>query len=76
MAADREELKQSLARLPPDCRDVLLLAAMEGLTGPEIAECLEIPLGTVHSRLARARELINDALEANCRNPRGKRCPT
>lgn len=43
-------------------RDVLLLYAWEDLTYEEIADALEVPVGTVRSRLARARSRLRDAL--------------
>jgi RNA polymerase sigma-70 factor (ECF subfamily) len=49
------ELVQHVGRLPVDQREVLLLAAVEELKYEEIALTLEIPLGTVMSRLSRAR---------------------
>ena len=52
------ELMQQVARLPAEQREVLLLAAVEELRYEEIAEALSIPLGTVMSRLSRAREKL------------------
>jgi len=49
------ELVAHVGRLPTDQREVLLLAAVEELKYEEIALALEIPLGTVMSRLSRAR---------------------
>src|SRR5664279_3335079 len=49
------ELVAHVGRLPADQREVLLLAAVEELKYEEIALVLEIPLGTVMSRLSRAR---------------------
>jgi RNA polymerase sigma-70 factor (ECF subfamily) len=51
----RERLDTALATLPLDQRAVFVLFELEGLTLPEIAEGLEIPLGTATSRLRRAR---------------------
>jgi RNA polymerase sigma-70 factor (ECF subfamily) len=45
-----------LADMPDDLREVLVLAEIEGLSAPEVATMLEIPIGTVASRLRRARE--------------------
>ena len=49
------ELAQQVGRLPAEQRDVLLLAVVEELRYKEIAATLEIPIGTVMSRLSRAR---------------------
>ncbi len=49
------ELLQHMGRLSADQREVLLLAAVEELRYEEIASILQIPVGTVMSRLSRAR---------------------
>jgi RNA polymerase sigma-70 factor (ECF subfamily) len=49
--ADRQRLAAALAGLPEHQREVLLLRFVDGLTLQEVAEALEIPLGTVKSRL-------------------------
>jgi RNA polymerase sigma factor (sigma-70 family) len=51
-------MAQLLRALPPDERDVLLLYAWEALTYVELAKVLEVPVGTVRSRLSRARRRI------------------
>ena len=45
-----------LSKVDPDLAEVFVLYELEGLTSPEIAQLLEIPLGSVASRLRRARE--------------------
>ncbi|HVF63684.1 MAG TPA: sigma-70 family RNA polymerase sigma factor [Casimicrobiaceae bacterium] len=52
------ELLILVGQLPPDQREVLLLAAVEEMTYEEIAGALDIPVGTVMSRLSRAREKL------------------
>jgi RNA polymerase sigma-70 factor, ECF subfamily len=52
------ELLQALDRLPEEQKSVLLLATVEGLSYVEVAAVLAIPLGTVMSRLSRARERL------------------
>ncbi|MFC6154959.1 RNA polymerase sigma factor [Nocardioides yefusunii] len=58
----RAVIGESLARLRPAERDVLMLSAWEGLKNPEIAEALGIPVGTVKSRLSRARAAVATSL--------------
>jgi RNA polymerase sigma-70 factor (ECF subfamily) len=52
------EVVQQMGRLSPDQREVLLLAAVEELRYEEIAGILSIPIGTVMSRLSRARDKL------------------
>jgi RNA polymerase sigma factor (sigma-70 family) len=63
LRAERGEwVRRSLAELPPDCREVLVLRELEQLSYLEIAEITGCPLGTVMSRLSRARERMKRAL--------------
>jgi RNA polymerase sigma-70 factor (ECF subfamily) len=62
----RLELLQALDRLPEDHRTVLLLGAVEGFTCREIAEILSLPIGTVMSRLSRARQSMRAMLTLKC----------
>ena len=57
-----ERLKRSIDELDPRYRSVLLLWAVEGLKYREVADVLEIPLGTVMSRLYRARAILSEQL--------------
>jgi RNA polymerase sigma-70 factor (ECF subfamily) len=59
-ASERRRLDAMLARLPPDFREVLILREMEEMSYREIAEAIGAPVGTVMSRLARARALLKD----------------
>jgi RNA polymerase sigma-70 factor (ECF subfamily) len=52
------EVMRELGRLPPEQREVLVLAAVEEMRYEEIAAVLSIPVGTVMSRLSRAREKL------------------
>jgi RNA polymerase sigma-70 factor (ECF subfamily) len=52
------EIVREMGRLPADQREVLLLAAVEELRYEEIAALLSVPVGTVMSRLSRAREKL------------------
>lgn len=53
-----ERLAQAIDRLPVALRTVLILSDIEGLSYPEIAAVMRIPLGTVKSRLSRARAAV------------------
>jgi RNA polymerase sigma factor (sigma-70 family) len=61
----RKPLFDALSRLEPHDRDVLLLVAWEELSYEEVAEALGIPVGTVRSRLSRARAQVQRALPAS-----------
>ena len=52
------EMMRVLDTLPAEQRQVLLLVALEGLKYEEVATVLEVPIGTVMSRLSRAREAV------------------
>jgi len=56
------DLDAAIRRLPPDQREVLLLVALEEMSYDEAAGTLGIPIGTVMSRLARAREKLRSML--------------
>jgi RNA polymerase sigma-70 factor (ECF subfamily) len=58
----REDLDRALAALPDCYRVVVILSDLEEFSYPEIAETLEIPIGTVRSRLARARSALQKEL--------------
>ena len=58
-------IQQAVLSLPDACRPVLVLREYEGLSYHEIADTLDIPLGTVMSRLNYARKLLREKLESN-----------
>ena len=58
----RDVLKK-LAKLPEELRDILLLVGVEDLSYAEAAKVLDIPVGTVMSRLSRARERLRQEIE-------------
>ena len=60
--ADRQSLTQALEKLPANVREVLVLREIEGLSYKEIAYVAGIPIGTVMSGLARARERLRQSL--------------
>jgi RNA polymerase sigma factor (sigma-70 family) len=57
------DLQKGLAALPEEQRSVLLLVAVEDLSYAQAAQVLGIPLGTVMSRLARAREKLRKSMD-------------
>jgi RNA polymerase sigma-70 factor (ECF subfamily) len=59
---DKELLEQALALLEPELRSAFLLREVEGLSYSELADALEIPSGTVGSRLNRARRELKQHL--------------
>ena len=62
--ADAEAVRRAIAELPVDFREIVILREMEGFSYREIAELVEVPIGTVMSRLARARRLLQKRLTA------------
>lgn len=68
-----ELLDRVLLQMSPDARAVFILFELEALSSPEIAALVEIPLGTVASRLRRAREQFRALLEAHRSGPSGDR---
>ncbi|MEI7583271.1 sigma-70 family RNA polymerase sigma factor [Runella sp.] len=59
-----DEVATALNSLPVDFRTVIILCDIEGFTYEEMAKILDIPIGTVRSRLHRARNLLKDKLRA------------
>jgi RNA polymerase sigma factor (sigma-70 family) len=59
---DERMLRQALEKLPTEFREIIVLRELEGLSYQEIAGIAAIPLGTVMSRLARARDRLEESL--------------
>ena len=59
-----DEVTLAVNALPVDFRTVLLLSDVEGFTYEEISKIVEVPIGTVRSRLFRARNMLKDKLKA------------
>jgi RNA polymerase sigma-70 factor (ECF subfamily) len=57
------DLDRVLQRLSPDLREVLLLVGVEELSYQDVAYVLDVPIGTVMSRLSRARERLRTELD-------------
>lgn len=60
--ADRAMVRQAIAELPVEFREIIVLREMEDLSYKEISKIAGIPIGTVMSRLARGRGLLQRAL--------------
>jgi len=63
--SDWELVQQALERLPVHHREVLLLCDVEEMSYQEISATLAIPMGTVMSRLSRARRALRDAVQSH-----------
>lgn len=61
---DKQLLKRLLDELPLEFREIVILRELEGFSYKEIAQIADLPLGTVMSRLARARARLQNALAA------------
>jgi RNA polymerase sigma-70 factor (ECF subfamily) len=57
-----DEISKAIAKLPEDFRTVIILNDIEGFTYEEIADFVDIPVGTVRSRLHRARKMLYSQL--------------
>lgn len=68
-AAARMTILTALSAIPAEQREPLLLVAVEGRTYQETADILDIPIGTVMSRIARGRAELADRLEGNSTPP-------
>ena len=66
---DRDQIERGFRRLPPEQRAVLVFHYFLGYTHVEVADHLDIPLGTVKSRLRYASAALRAALEADARMP-------
>ena len=64
-----DEVYQKIIRLPEEHRTVLILVSIDGLSYRETAEILEVPVGTVMSRVARARLALAKRLKAPQSDP-------
>jgi RNA polymerase sigma-70 factor, ECF subfamily len=66
--ADQEAVRSAIASLPVHSREIVLLCDMEEMSYQEIADTLGIPMGTVMSRLSRARKALRERLSAKTKN--------
>jgi RNA polymerase sigma-70 factor (ECF subfamily) len=75
-AADASMVEQVLTGLPEPFRELLVLRELEGLSYLELADVLQIPIGTVMSRLSRARQAFRAEFTAESRMLTYARCGT
>jgi RNA polymerase sigma-70 factor (ECF subfamily) len=68
-ADDARQLNDAVAALPVEYREVFVLRELEGLSYKEIADLAGVPIGTVMSRLSRARSQLQTALRAKGETP-------
>lgn len=68
-----QAVNDALAALPEDLRTAVTLREIEGLSYEEIAEAMDCPIGTVRSRIFRAREAISQKVKPLQENRSGKR---
>jgi len=68
-----EVVQSSLAQLPEDLRSALTLREIEGLSYEEIASVMNCPVGTVRSRIFRAREAVAENLRPLLETSKDKR---
>ena len=69
---DGEAVRRAIEELPVEFREIVVLREMEGLSYKEIADLADVPIGTVMSRLARARKQLQKQLAKEFR-PGGER---
>jgi RNA polymerase sigma-70 factor (ECF subfamily) len=58
----RQEIMEAIEELPVEFREAIILRELEEMSYKEIAEVMDVPLGTVMSRLARARRQLQESL--------------
>ena len=73
--SDMDAVQRAIEQLPIMLREVILLCDVEGASYREIAEILSIPMGTVMSRLARARKMVRESLGSRPGSPQSGDLP-
>jgi RNA polymerase sigma-70 factor (ECF subfamily) len=63
------DLESAIARLPAEQRETLLLIGLEGMKYEEVAQICDVPIGTVRSRVSRAREGVRRMIEGKDARP-------
>jgi RNA polymerase sigma-70 factor (ECF subfamily) len=69
--ADKDLLDRALRRLEPEARAAIVLRYYAGMTVPDVAACLGIPLGTAKARLSRSLVALRTTIEASPVAPDG-----
>jgi RNA polymerase sigma-70 factor (ECF subfamily) len=62
-AVDASRVHACIASLPPDYREVIVLRELEEMSYKEISAIVDVPIGTVMSRLSRGRDLLQQKLQ-------------
>lgn len=57
------DLAQAMAKLPDDQRETVVLVAVEGMAYQDVAQIMQVPIGTVRSRLSRARDRLRHLVQ-------------
>jgi RNA polymerase sigma-70 factor (ECF subfamily) len=63
-AADANRVRACIATLPPEYREVIVLRELEEMSYKEISAIVEVPIGTVMSRLSRGRDLLQQKMQS------------
>lgn len=64
-------VEEAMEKMSEDHREILTMVCLQGMQYTEVAEALDIPVGTVRSRLSRARESLQDILDNPSAKPSG-----
>ena len=71
LSLELRDLKRAIALLSEEQRQVVLLVGLDGMRYEKVASVLDIPIGTVRSRLSRGRHALRNMMEGRRVNPRG-----
>jgi RNA polymerase sigma factor (sigma-70 family) len=70
LSVETERLRSAIEELPQEFREVVVLKDLQGLSYREIAEVVEVPIGTVMSRLSRGRQRLTERLSVQKKGAR------
>jgi len=68
-----QDISEAMDRLPDDQRAVIVLVAVEGFSYDEAAAAMDVPVGTIRSRLSRGREQLRELYAERDRDPKLRR---